>query len=87
MTLDGKPFLKLLARNGFVDEVDQLLGPRLELAVHLVVPAVGIIEGCRRLAGRGPEYHRTKSALTAIQRPPAPMKDAEKTHVASAIVD
>jgi hypothetical protein len=71
-TLDIEPLLELLTRGCFVDKVDQILNLRLELAVHLVVPAVGIIEGCRRLTGRSHEYHRTKSTLAAIQRAPRP---------------
>ena len=59
-TLDIEPLPELLARGDLVDEVNQFLNLRLELAVHLVVPAVGIIKGCRRLTGRTHDYHRTK---------------------------
>ncbi|MFC6987673.1 hypothetical protein ACFQJD_01090 [Haloplanus sp. GCM10025708] len=38
------PLLDLLARGGLVDEVDLILDPRLELAVHIVQPVVDIIE-------------------------------------------
>src|SRR6056297_3468975 len=43
-TLDVQPLCELLARDGVIDLIDEVLDPRFDRTVHLIVPGVRIVE-------------------------------------------
>jgi len=54
LTLDVEPLFELLTRGGLIDLTDEVLKPRFDRAVHLIVSGVRIVE---RLPGVTAQTH------------------------------